>query len=148
MDILSKMRRNIENELGIVMFYEENLHLFKDKQCRLKAKTLVLASLKHAARFIKAYHDLHDKSAQKQYTQKTMKNALITLGGAMREEKGAEQLYKYQARTAGKKTKTLLLAIAKEEKAHQKIVKKMAADIAKGLPKKERLKLMKKYKLT
>jgi len=148
--LISIMSRNLDNEMGIVKFYEDNLHLFKDKKSRDTIKALVLASLKHASLFIEEIHRLQDNikpSKIKIPSSVARKNAIFTLRGAMREEEGAESIYKYQAlRITEAKAKAVLLKIASEEVMHQTAVKKMASEIAKGLPEKSRKKQLKKFK--
>ena len=101
--------RNFETELGIVKFYENNLHLFKDASSRAKIKGLVLASLKHAAKFVQEIHKLQ---AKEKMTEPRGKSIATVLENAMREEMSAEEIYKYQAaRTKDLKTRKVLLSI-------------------------------------
>jgi rubrerythrin len=121
---IALMRRDLQNELKFVKFYEDNLHLFKDDASRECVKKLVLESLVHASRFVRALHKLQPKTKIKLPSKLTKKNALYTLGNAIREEKGAEEIYKYQAkRIDDNSVKKVLLQIAADEKRHQKIVK-------------------------
>ena len=149
--LISWISRNLDIEMRIVRFYEDNLHLFKDEGSRKKIRKLVHASLEHSQLFVDAMHRLQGgvKSKIKIPSKIARKNALFTLANAMREERGAEDLYKFQARRINdKETVDVLLHIAKEEVEHQAIVKDIAADIAKGLPEKDRKRILKKLYLT
>jgi rubrerythrin len=147
-ELISLMSRNLDKEIGIVRFYEDNLHLFNDGKSRKRIKELALASLEHAAMFVEAIHRLQNDVKPKKVQAASMlakKNAIFTLESAMKEEKGAEDLYLYEAkRITDKKTAALLRKIAGEEINHQKIVKEIAAGIAKWLPDSEGKRILKK----
>jgi rubrerythrin len=146
--LISLMSRNLDKEIEIVKFYEDNLHLFKDKQNRKRIKELVLASLNHAAMFVESIHRLQEEVKPKKIKVPSMlarKNAIFTLENAMKEEKGAGELYLYEAkRIKDQKTIKTLLEVANEEIEHQRIVKSIARDIAKGLPDMEGKRILKK----
>jgi len=134
---LSLMMRNLETELGIVKFYENNLHLFKDASSRLKIKGLVLASLKHASKFVEEIHRLQSKEKM---TESRGKSIAVVLENAMREEQSAEEIYKYQAaKTKDSHLRKTLLSIAKDESIHKKVVAKLADDAAKKELKKRKI---------
>ncbi len=146
-ELISLMSRNLDKEIEIARFYEDNLHLFKDGKSRKRIKKLALASLKHAAMFVEAIHRLQNDAKPKKVHPSMLakKNAIFTLESAMKEEKGAEDIYLYEAkRVTDKKTAALLRKIAGEEVKHQKIVKEIAKSIAKWLPDSEGKRMLKK----
>jgi rubrerythrin len=141
--IISWLDKNIKNELDVARFYEENLHMFTSKKEQDAVKKLVLESLAHAARLINAKHRL-GPSAKKApgFSQK-----LKVLERAMKEEKGMEDIYKYEAKKTGeKKTADILISIAKMEVQHQKIVNGLAKNTVKNISEKKAKSILKRLK--
>ncbi len=142
-NIISWLDKNIKNELNVVRFYEENLHMFTSKKEQDAVKKLVLDSLDHAARLINAKHRL-GASVKKApgFSQK-----LKILERAMKEEKGMEDIYKYEAKKVGeKKTANDFTIIAKMEVQHQEIVNGLAKNAVKNLSEKKAKSILKRLK--
>ncbi len=146
--IIIYLNRNINSELKVVRFYEENLHIFTTQKERDSVKKLVLESLQHATTLINLKHSL-ESLTKKKLSKLRLSHKLRVLGEAMKEEKALEDIYRFEAaKLREKRIAGILTSIARMEIKHQKIVKDMASGIAEELSTKKAKSVLKKLKLT
>jgi rubrerythrin len=145
--IIRILRKNLHRELRIIRHYEKNIGKFTNKKESSSLRRLAAESAKHAAMFIDAIHRLDSMEKPVPTSPRKEKKKLSVLGNGMREEKGAEDIYRYQAKwVADRETAKMLRSIAKDEKTHQKVVKGLASDSLRKLPKKDAKRILKKYR--
>lgn len=128
------LSRNLNSELRMVRFYEDNLHIFDSAEEKNSIKKLVTDSLTHAKMLVELKHRLEQmvsKSPSRIKGKIRNRQKLMVLANGMREEKAIEGIYKYEARKSGSReiAKTLL-RIAEMEVEHQRIVRRLAAPVA------------------
>ena len=142
--IAKLMKRNLFLELGMIRFYENNIHLFKDGKSKAMVNKLIIESLGHATMFAKEISRLQPAEKQPCKVKKGVKKVLQN---AMREEVGAREIYLFQSKSVKDKNAVKTLRkIAGDEKQHQMVVRMIAERCSENFTKKEKTKLMKKLR--
>ena len=142
--IASLMKRNLFLELGMIKFYQRNMHRFKDGKSKAMVNKLIMESLVHATLFAREINRLTPVEKAPCKVKKSVKNVLQN---AMKEEVGARDIYLFQAKSVkDKESVRTLKKIAADEKQHQMIVKMIAERCAESFTREEKTKLMKKLR--
>ena len=110
------MKRNLNSEQEIIIFYVTNLEKLNYSKNKKKISNLIFDSLEHAGMITAEIMELQ-KNAKGKLDKKTRDKAL-------KEETGLKEIYKYEfKKTKEAKALKVLNQLILEETKHEKIVK-------------------------